>query len=183
MAPAAAAAASIPSGAAFAGGSLPLSVLIALVACLFTAPCVAELARQLPAAGSVAAYAAQGLHPAVGFLVGWGIVVNLACAGYFLRRRRELFKPVRHLLFPLLWIAAFVPALPTAAGLPVFDFVTAPTAPVSYTGPVVGVWMAAGVTVLLVLVRRRPGRIAETARVHLDKSPTSDLRPNGAVQP
>ena len=32
MAPAAAVAASIPSGAAFAGGSLPLSVLIALVA-------------------------------------------------------------------------------------------------------------------------------------------------------
>ena len=32
MAPAAAIAASIPSGAAFAGGSLPLSVLVALVA-------------------------------------------------------------------------------------------------------------------------------------------------------
>ena len=52
MAPAAAVAASIPSGAAFAGGSLPLSVLIALVACLFTASCVAELARELPAAAS-----------------------------------------------------------------------------------------------------------------------------------
>ncbi|XUL92664.1 APC family permease [Streptomyces galilaeus] len=74
MAPAAAVAASIPSGAAFAGGSLPLSVLIALVACLFTASCVAELARELPAAGSVATYAAQGLHPAVGFLVGWSYV-------------------------------------------------------------------------------------------------------------
>src|SRR5881409_2714665 len=74
MAPAAAVAASIPSGAAFAGGSLPLAVLIALVACLFTASCVAELARELPAAGSVSTYAAQGLHPAVGFLVGWGYV-------------------------------------------------------------------------------------------------------------
>ncbi|MFE9098859.1 APC family permease [Streptomyces sp. NPDC007264] len=468
MAPAAAVAASIPAGAAFAGGSLPLSVLVALVACLFTASCVAELARQLPAAGSVATYAAQGLHPAVGFLVGWGyvfvealvppllllqlgfttagtlhqewssypedlwwpwalagavvialagyfgvrasarfgtvlgvfeilvflvfalwlivrtgggntlsvfgtahtakghggmggvfagsvytvlafagfeaaaplaeetkdprrvmhravlgaalaiglfyvvttyamsvfigpdrftafgasgasswegvarasfglfwvlvflavvnstiananacanvstrtafalarirvfpslfarvhpryrspaagvavqgavavavvlglglyydpvtaflllatiivtvvigvyIVVNLACAGYFLRRRRELFGPVRHLLFPLLGIVAFVPALLTAAGLPVFDFVSELTAPVSYAGPVVGVWMAAGAAVLCVLVRRHPGRIAETARVHLDEPPTSDLRPNGAVQP
>lgn len=74
MAPAAAIAASIPSGAAFAGGSLPLSVLVALVACLFTASCVAELARELPAAGSVATYSARGLHPAVGFLVGWGYV-------------------------------------------------------------------------------------------------------------
>ncbi|MER7838588.1 hypothetical protein ABTY98_22600 [Streptomyces sp. NPDC096040] len=74
MAPAAAVAASIPSGAAFAGGSLPLAVVIALVACLFTASCVAEPARELPAAGSVATYAARGLRPAVGFLVGWGHV-------------------------------------------------------------------------------------------------------------
>ncbi|WP_030948737.1 APC family permease [Streptomyces sp. NRRL S-646] len=468
MAPAAAVAASIPSGAAFAGGSLPLAVLIALVACLFTASCVAELARELPAAGSVSTYAAQGLHPAVGFLVGWGyvfvealvppllllqlgfttagtlhqewssypadlwwpwalagaaiiaatgyfgvrasarfgtvlgvfevlvllvfavwligkagadntlsvfgtshtaegyhgvsgvfagsvytvlafagfeaaaplaeetrnprrtmhravlgaalgiglfyvvttyamtvyvgpdrfakfgasgaaswegvarasfglfwvlvflavvnstiananacanvstrtafalacirvlprlfatlhprhrspvagiavqtvvavgavlglgfgydpvtaflllatvivtvvigvyIVVNLSCAGYFLRRRRELLKPVRHLLLPLLGIIAFVPALLTAAGLPVFDFVTALTAPVSYAGPVVAVWMAVGVVVLLVLMRRHPERISETARVHLDDpSPTGPVQ-NGAAHP
>ncbi|MEU8932481.1 APC family permease [Streptomyces sp. NPDC048409] len=455
MAPAAAVAASIPSGAAFAGGSLPLAVLIALVACLFTASCVAELARELPAAGSVATYAARGLHPAVGFLVGWGymfvealvppllllqlgftvagtlheewaswpadlwwpwslagaaviavtgylgvrasarfgtvlgvfevsvllvfagwlivkagshntlsvfgtshtakeyggfsgvfagsvytvlafagfeaaaplaeetrdprrtmhravlgaalgiglfyvvttysmtvyfgpdrlagfgaagdaswegvarasfglfwvlvflavvnstiananacanvstrtafalarirvmprvlatlhpryrspvagvavqtavavgavlglgfgydpvtaflllatvivtvvigvyIVVNLACAGYFLRRGRASLRPVRHLLLPLLGIVAFVPALLTAAGLPVFDFVTELTAPVSYAGPVVGVWMAAGVIVLVVLIRRHPERVAETARVHLEEA-------------
>jgi amino acid transporter len=74
MAPAAAIAASIPSGAAFAGGSLPLAVLVALVACLFTASCIAELARHMPAAGSVATYSARGLHPAVGFLVGRGYV-------------------------------------------------------------------------------------------------------------
>ncbi|MFJ8199570.1 APC family permease [Streptomyces sp. NPDC096152] len=469
MAPAAAVAASIPSGAAFAGGSLPLSVLIALVACLFTATCVAELARELPAAGSVATYAAQGLHPAIGFLVGWGyvfvealvppllllqlgfttagtlhqewpsystdlwwpwslagaaviaatgwfgvrasarlgtvlgvfevlvflvfalwligkaggdntlsvfgtshtakgqeglggvfagsvytvlafagfeaaaplaeetrdprrtmhravlgaalaiglfyvvttyamtvyfgpdrfaafgasdaaswegvarasfglfwvlvflavvnstvananacanvstrtafalarirvlprvlatlhpkhrspvagtavqsavavaavlglgfgydpvtaflllatvivtvvigvyIVVNAACAGYFLRRRREALRPVRHLVFPLLGTAAFVPALLTAAGLPVFDFVSELTAPVSYAGPVVGVWMAAGLAVLVVLMRRHPERVAETARVHLDDSPSTRHRQNenGAVQ-
>ncbi|MFF9477646.1 APC family permease [Streptomyces sp. NPDC014733] len=71
MAPAAAVAVSIPAGAAYAGGALPLSVLIALVACLFTASSVAELARQLPSAGSVATYSAQGLHPALGFLVAW----------------------------------------------------------------------------------------------------------------
>ncbi|WP_323136454.1 MULTISPECIES: hypothetical protein [unclassified Streptomyces] len=53
----------MPAGTAFAGGSLPLSVLITLVACLFTASCVAELARELPAAGSVSTYAARGLHP------------------------------------------------------------------------------------------------------------------------
>jgi amino acid transporter len=116
-------------------------------------------------------------------VIGVYIVVNLACAGYFLRRRRELFKPVRHLIFPLLGIVAFVPALLTAAGLPVFDFVSELTAPVSYAGPVVGVWMTAGVVVLIVLLRRHPGRIAETARVHLDETSSPDLRQSGAVQP
>jgi amino acid transporter len=72
MAPGAAIAASIPAGAAFAGGSLPLSVLLALVACLFCAWSVGLLAREMPSAGSLATYAARGLHPSIGFLVAWG---------------------------------------------------------------------------------------------------------------
>ena len=48
MAPGAAIAASIPAGAAFAGGALPLSVLIALVGALLSAFCIGELAKNLP---------------------------------------------------------------------------------------------------------------------------------------
>ncbi|MEV0094917.1 APC family permease [Streptomyces sp. NPDC050738] len=102
-------------------------------------------------------------------VIGVYIVVNLACVGYFLRRRRDSFNPVLHLLFPLLGIAAFVPALLTAAGIPAFDFVSELTPPVSYAGPVVGVWMVIGILVLAVLVRRHPGRLAETGRIHLDE--------------
>ena len=75
MAPGAAIAASIPAGAAYAGGALPLSVLVALVACLLSASCIGLLARELPSAGSLATYAARGLHPAVGFLTAWGYVL------------------------------------------------------------------------------------------------------------
>jgi amino acid transporter len=75
MAPGAAIAASIPAGVAFAGGSLPLSVVFALVACLFCAVSIGQLAREMPAAGSVATYAARGLHPSIGFLVAWGYVL------------------------------------------------------------------------------------------------------------
>src|SRR6266487_6183872 len=71
MAPGAAIAASIPAGVAFAGGSLPLAVLFALIACLFSAWSISQLARELPAAGSLATYAARGIHPAAGFLVAW----------------------------------------------------------------------------------------------------------------
>lgn len=75
MAPGAAIAASIPAGVLFAGGSLPQSVVFALIACLFCACSIGLLARELPSAGSLATYAARGLHPSVGFLVAWGYVL------------------------------------------------------------------------------------------------------------
>jgi amino acid transporter len=103
-------------------------------------------------------------------IIGVYVVVDLACAGYFLRRCREAFNPVLHLLFPVLGIAAFIPAL-TAAGIPAFDFVSELSAPVSYAGPVVGIWMLIGVVVLVVLVRRHPERVAQTGRIHLDEAP------------
>jgi amino acid transporter len=75
MAPGAAIAASIPAGAGYAGGSLPLSVVFALVACLLSASSIGLLAREMPAAGSLATYAARGVHPAAGFLTAWGYVL------------------------------------------------------------------------------------------------------------
>jgi amino acid transporter len=75
MAPGAAIAASIPAGVAFAGGSLPLAVIFALVACLFCAWSIGLLAREMPAAGSLATYAARGIHPSMGFLVAWAYVL------------------------------------------------------------------------------------------------------------
>ncbi|MGV9351968.1 APC family permease [Streptomyces misionensis] len=114
-------------------------------------------------------------------VIGVYIVVNLACAGHFVRVGGGALKPVRHLLFPVLGIAAFVPALLTAAGLPVFTFVTRLSAPVSYAGPVVGVWLAIGVVVLLVLLRRHPERIAETARVHMEEHDPAVPRRDGTV--
>jgi amino acid transporter len=47
-------------------------VLFALVGCLLVAISIGQLAKQLPSAGGFYTYAARGLHPAVGFLVGWG---------------------------------------------------------------------------------------------------------------
>ncbi|HEY6279112.1 MAG TPA: APC family permease [Streptosporangiaceae bacterium] len=75
MAPGAAIAASIPAGVAFAGGSLPLAVVFALIACLFCAWSIGLLAREMPAAGSLATYAARGIHPSIGFLVAWAYVL------------------------------------------------------------------------------------------------------------
>lgn len=75
MAPAAAVAFSIIVGAPYAGGSLPLAVLFALVACLLVAISIGQLAKYLPSAGGLYTFSSRGLHPYVGFLVAWGFIL------------------------------------------------------------------------------------------------------------
>ncbi|MGH3406773.1 MAG: APC family permease [Streptosporangiaceae bacterium] len=75
MAPGAAISASIIAGASYAGGSLPLALIVALIASVFTAIAIGELAARFPSAGSLATYVLHGLHPGLGFLVGWGYVL------------------------------------------------------------------------------------------------------------
>jgi amino acid transporter len=75
MAPAAAVAFSIIVGVPYAGGSIPLAVLLALVACLLVAVSIGQLARHLPSAGGLYTFSSRGLHPYVGFLVAWGFML------------------------------------------------------------------------------------------------------------
>src|SRR6266508_1367318 len=89
MAPAAAVAFSIIVGAQFAGGALPLAVVLALVACLLVAVSIGQLAKHLPSAGGFYTYTARGLHPAFGYLVvtisaGTGTVLGIFEIGVFL---------------------------------------------------------------------------------------------------
>lgn len=81
MAPGAAVATSLAVGAAYAGGALPLGVLLTLVAAVLVAVSMAQLARHLPSAGSIYTYPAQGLHPTIGFLVGWGYAMITGLVG------------------------------------------------------------------------------------------------------
>ena len=75
MAPAAAVAFSIIVGVPYAGGSIPLSVLLALIACLLVAISIGQLARHLPSAGGLYTFSSRGLGTAVGFLVAWGFMM------------------------------------------------------------------------------------------------------------
>jgi amino acid transporter len=81
MAPAGAVALSIAAGATYAGGALPLAVLLALIACLLVATSIGQLAKHLPSAGSIYTYPAEAIHPALGFLVGWGYALVEALIG------------------------------------------------------------------------------------------------------
>jgi amino acid transporter len=75
MAPAAAVAFSIIVGVPYAGGSMPLAVVLALVACLLVAISIGQLARHMPSAGGLYTYNARGLGSSVGFLVAWGFML------------------------------------------------------------------------------------------------------------
>jgi amino acid transporter len=56
-------------------------VILALVGCLLVAVSIGQLARRLPSAGGFYTYASRGLHPSVGFLVGWGYAFVDATVG------------------------------------------------------------------------------------------------------
>ena len=75
MAPAVATALSIGAATLFAGGITPLAVLFAMIAVLFTAFSMAELARHLPSAGGMFTYVHRGLGSFFGWLVAWGFAL------------------------------------------------------------------------------------------------------------
>ena len=75
MAPAVATALSIGAATAFAGGITPLAVVFAMVAVLFTAYSMSQLARHLPSAGGMYTYVGRGLGPFLGWLVAWSFAL------------------------------------------------------------------------------------------------------------
>ena len=91
MAPAVATALSIGAATVFAGGLTPLAVVFAMVACLFTAYSIGQLARHLPSAGGMYTYVARGLGPFFGWLMAWAFAlaepliapILLAAFGFF----------------------------------------------------------------------------------------------------
>ena len=75
MAPAVATALSIGLATLFAGGITPLAVVFALIACLFTAYSMSQLARHMSSAGGMYTYVTRGLGTFVGWLMAWAFTL------------------------------------------------------------------------------------------------------------
>src|SRR5436309_185753 len=71
MAPAPAVAYSLFSSVPYSQQALPLSVGLALIACICAATAIGQLAKHFPSAGGMYTYAARSLGPWAGFLVAW----------------------------------------------------------------------------------------------------------------
>ena len=59
-----------------AHGHVVTTVLIAMVAMLFTAISYGRMARIYPSAGSAYTYVGQEIHPALGYITGWSMVMD-----------------------------------------------------------------------------------------------------------
>ena len=75
MAPAVATALSIGFATTLAGGITPLAVVFALIAALFTAYSIGQLARHLPSAGGMYTYVSRGLGSFAGWLMAWAFTL------------------------------------------------------------------------------------------------------------
>lgn len=59
-----------------AGGQVVTTILIAMVAMLFTAISYGRMARVYPSAGSAYTYVSKELHPVLGYMVGWSMLMD-----------------------------------------------------------------------------------------------------------
>ncbi|HET8668269.1 MAG TPA: APC family permease, partial [Terriglobales bacterium] len=59
-----------------ANGHVVTTILIAMVAMLFTAIAYGRMARVYPSAGSAYTYVGQEIHPALGYVTGWSMVMD-----------------------------------------------------------------------------------------------------------
>ncbi len=59
-----------------AGGHVVTTILIAMAAMLFTAASYGKMARAYPSAGSAYTYVGREIHPALGYITGWAMVMD-----------------------------------------------------------------------------------------------------------
>ncbi len=65
------------------------------------------------------------------------MIMNIASFGYYWRFARKEFNVLKHVIIPILGVAAFVFPFLAGLGLAVVSFIAPLTPPISYAGPVV----------------------------------------------
>ncbi|HKD48092.1 MAG TPA: APC family permease [Rhizomicrobium sp.] len=91
-----------------AHGHVVTTVLIAMVAMLFTAISYGRMARIYPSAGSAYTYVGQEIHPALGYITGWSMVMDY------------LLNPLICTAFSAKAAMNIIPGLPFYAWLAIF---------------------------------------------------------------
>jgi putrescine importer len=87
-----------------ARGHVVTAILIAMVAMLFTAISYGRMAKAYPSAGSAFTYVGREIHPALGYVTGWGMVMDY------------LLNPLICTILCTQLVLNFAPGLPYALG-------------------------------------------------------------------
>ncbi len=95
-----------------AHGHVVTAVLIAMVAMLFTAISYGRMAKAYPSAGSAFTYVGQEIHPALGYVTGWGMVMDyllnpLICTILCAELARNFGPGVPYIVWVLFFVVLF----------------------------------------------------------------------------
>src|SRR6202166_3192478 len=99
-------------------GHVVTSILIAMVAMVFTAMSYGRMARVYPSAGSAYTYVGRELHPALGYVTGWSMTMDyilnpLICTIWSAKAMADLLSGTRYqipypgLLWPIFFAVLF----------------------------------------------------------------------------
>lgn len=95
-----------------AHGHVVTTVIIAMVAMLFTAISYGTMARIYPSAGSGYTYVGQVIHPALGYIVGWGMVMDyllnpLICTAFCAKAAMNILPGISFYVWVIFFVAFF----------------------------------------------------------------------------
>lgn len=116
------------------GGLVPSAYLVASIAMLFTALSYSRMAAAFPVAGSAYTYVRQSISPKLGFLAGWGVLLDY------------LFLPMAIWLIGAAYLHSAFPQVPQAVWVLMFIGVTTAI-------NVVGLRLAKNINGVLMLVQ------------------------------
>src|SRR5262245_40547776 len=93
-------------------GHVVTTILIAMVAMLLTAISYGRMARVYPSAGSAFTYVGKELHPALGYITGWSMVMDymlnpMICIVWCSKCAMEFVPGVPYAVWALLFFALF----------------------------------------------------------------------------
>lgn len=92
-------------------GHAVLSYLIGLIAMTFTAVCYGKMAGAFPKAGSTYSYTSQAIHPKIGYMAGWSILLDYLLIPMLLYKLSAVFLMELLPSVPL-WIMLLLFVLP-----------------------------------------------------------------------
>jgi putrescine importer len=95
-----------------AHGHVVTTVLIAMIAMLFTAISYGRMARVYPSAGSAYTYVGQEIHSALGYIVGWSMVMDyilgpLICIAFCAKAAMNILPDLSYYVWILIFAALF----------------------------------------------------------------------------